>query len=278
MIHIGDYNTLTVVRKVDFGYYLDGGELGEILLPQRYAPKNIEINSTIDVFIYCDSEDRPIATTQKPYAKVGEFAYLRCVSVEPIGAFLDWGLKKELMVPFREQKISMIEGKMYIVAVFLDKLTNRVAASSKVEKFLSNKNIGLTVGDEVEILVYKQVDIGYYAVINNTYNGLLYKNEIFQPISKGMKFNAYIKKIRSNNDIDLSLIQPGKDITGYLADRIYAELVKNDGYLPLNDKSPVNEIHDMFHESKKNFKKAIGALYKERLIIIEPKGIRIIHY
>jgi uncharacterized protein len=277
MVLIGNFNTLTVVKRVPFGYYLDGHELGEILLPQRYAPEGTEINSEIEVFIYCDSEDRLIATTQKPYAKVGEFAYLKVVSVSQDGAFLDWGLPKDLLVPFREQKLTMQEGKSYIVTIFLDQLTKRIAASSKIDKYLNKQDINLVEGEQVDILVCTETDIGFTAVINNEYPGLLYKTEIFQPLTKGMRCQAYIKKIRDDKKIDISLTKAGIIVENDLAPKILDELERNNGFLPLTDKSSPDEIYRMFHESKKNFKRAIGALYKQRIISIDADGIRIIN-
>jgi predicted RNA-binding protein (virulence factor B family) len=277
MVLIGNFNTLTVVKRVPFGYYLDGLQLGEILLPQRYAPDHLEINSTISVFIYCDSEDRLIATTQQPLAQVGQFAFLKCVSVTDQGAFLDWGLPKDLLVPFREQKMNMKEGKSYIVAVFLDQLTQRIAASSKIDKYLNKTEIDLVEGQEVDLLICNETEIGFNAIINQSFWGLLYKNEIFQPITKGMQCKAFIKKLREDNKIDLCLTKVGIIVAEELGPRILQELQNHNGFLPVTDKSSTELIYGMFHESKKSFKKAIGSLYKQRLIIIETDGIRLIN-
>lgn len=275
MILIGNYNNLEIVKRVPFGYYLDGKELGEILLPQRYAPDNVTMNSFIEVFIYCDSEDRLIATTQTPYALVGQFAYLKVVSVSADGAFLDWGLPKDLLVPYREQKVTLQEGKSYIVAIFLDNLTSRIAASTKIEKYLNKTEINLVEEQEVDILISKETDIGYNAIINNAYSGLLYKSEVFQPLTKGMRCKAYVKKIREDNKIDLSLAKFGIEKFDDLAEQILFELRKNDGFLPLNDKSSAELIYQNFQQSKKTFKIAVGSLYKKRLIIIDNNGIRL---
>jgi predicted RNA-binding protein (virulence factor B family) len=237
----------------------------------------MQINTTIDVFIYKDSEDRLIATTQQPNAQVGQFAYLKVVSVSAEGAFLDWGLSKDLLVPFREQKLTMQQGKSYIVAIFLDQLTSRIAASSKIDKYLNKQPINLTEGQQVDILVTNQTEIGYNAIINNAFSGLLYKNEIFQPLAKGMQTKAFIKKIRDDKKIDISLTKTGIIVADELAPRILEELKHNNGFLPLTDKSSIEQIYTAFHESKKNFKKAIGALYKQRLISIDADGIRIIN-
>jgi len=277
MLLIGNYNTLLIVKKVDHGIYLDGHEFGEILLPTRYVPKDAEINTSIDVFIYNDSEDRLIATTEIPFAKVGDFAYLKVASVRPEGAFLDWGLPKELLVPFREQKITMTESKSYIVAVFLDLATNRIAASSKIEKFFKKEIAGLSDNQIVDIMIDHETDIGYTAIVNNAYHGLLYKSEIFQPLPKGMKCTAWIKKIREDNKIDLSMTEPGRNKIGPLADKILAELKNNHGFLPLNDKSPSENIYASFQQSKKSFKIALGYLYKQHLITISDDGINLVN-
>ncbi len=277
MLEIGKTNSLRIVKKVPFGLYLDGGESGEILMPLRYVPQDCNIDDTIDVFIYNDSEDRLIATTEIPFAKVGDFAYLKVASVRPEGAFLDWGLPKELLVPFREQKITMTEGKSYIVAVFLDLATNRIAASSKIEKFFKKEITDLSDNQIVDIMIDHETDIGYTAIVNNAYHGLLYKSEIFQPLPKGMKCTAWIKKIREDNKIDLSLTEPGRNKIGPLADKILAELKNNHGFLPLNDKSPSENIYASFQQSKKSFKIALGYLYKQHLITISDDGINLVN-
>ena len=277
MVSIGNFNTLQIIKRVPFGYYLDALLLGEILLPARYAPADIQINQYLDVFIYRDSEDRLIATTQTPYAQVGQFAMLKVVSVSQEGAFLDWGLPKDLLVPFREQKLTMKEGKSYIVAIFLDQLTQRIAASSKIEKYLNKTPIDLREEQEVDILITHETDIGYNAIINNSWLGLLYKTEIFQPLHKGDTCKAWVKKIREDNKIDLRLTKPGLQNIDELASHILRELSKNNGFLPINDKSPADTIYDMFQQSKKSFKIAIGSLYKQRLITIGADGIKSIN-
>lgn len=275
MLEIGKINSLRVVKKVDFGIYLDGGQYGDILMPLRYTPENCLVGDLVDAFIYNDSEDRLIATTEIPLAQVGEFAFLKVVSVDQYGAFLDWGLPKDLLVPFREQKITMCQGKSYIVAVFLDKATNRIAASSKIEKFLKKEITDLTDNQMVDVMIDHETDIGYTAIVNNAYHGLLYKSEIFQPLPKGMKCTAWIKKIREDNKIDLSMTEPGRNKIEPLAEKILAELKNNQGFLPLNDKSPSEMIYASFQQSKKTFKIALGYLYKQRLIVISDDGIRL---
>ena len=276
MVEIGKLNKLKIVKAVEFGLYLDGGEAGEILLPARYVPDKYELNQVLDVFIYKDSEDRIIATTGMPYAQVGEFALLKVVSVDRFGAFLDWGLMKDLLVPFNEQQVRMESGKRYIVRVLLDEKTHRIIASSRIEKFLDLTPAEFNEGDEVEILVANESEIGYKVIINNSYTGLIYYNEIFQDIERGQKTKAYIGKKREDNKIDLRLNKPGYEKIDRLADSILKKLKDNNGFLPLNDKSDSGEIYILFRESKKTFKKAVGALYKMKKISIENSGIRLI--
>jgi uncharacterized protein len=275
MIEIGKTNQLRIVKEVDFGIYLDGGSYGEILMPKRYVPENFKIDDAIDAFIYRDSEDRLIATTEKPYATIGEFAYLKVVSVSTVGAFLDWGLPKDLMVPYREQRHRMEIGKSYIVYLYLDKTTDRVVASSKTDQFLDNLPPEYAEHEEVDILLASKSDMGYKAIINNLHSGILYHNEVFQTLRQGQRMKAYIKKIREDHKIDLSLEKPGHEKLDALSQKIMAELIINDGYLSLSDKSDPKSIYKYFQTSKKNYKKAIGALYKNRLITIEEFGIRL---
>ncbi len=276
MLEIGKINSLRVAKKVDFGIYLDGGECGEILMPSRYIPENCKADDMIDAFIYNDSEDRLIATTETPLAQVGEFAFLKVVSVNQFGAFLNWGLSKDLLVPFREQKTDLEEGKKYIVYIYLDTETNRIAASAKIEKYLNKQNPEYAEGREVSLLVWMGTELGYKAIINNEFAGMLYKNEIFQHIERGQMLTGYIKKIREDGKIDLTLSKPEKEKIDDLSHRILAQLHANNGFLALGDKSSAQSIYELFNESKKSFKKSIGILYKQRLITIEDEGIRLI--
>jgi uncharacterized protein len=275
MAEIGKINSLRVVKEVDFGLYLDGGEHGEILIPKRYVPEGVKPEDTLDVFIYLDSEDRIIATTEKPYIMIGEFAMLRVVSVTKVGAFLDWGLPKDLFVPFREQKMRMEEGKDYIVTVYLDYDTKRLAASAKIEKFLDNTLVDYQTGQEVDLLIAGATDLGYNAIINNKHTGVLYKNEVFQPLRKGDRVKGYIKKIREDEKIDLILQKPGYEKVDDISMRILNVLKEHNGFLSITDKSDPDEIYDLFGVSKKTFKKAIGSLYKLRIISIDDKGIKL---
>ncbi len=276
MILTGKYNTLKVLKFVDFGVYLDGVEMGEILLPARYVPEECEIGQDLEVFIYLDSEDRIIATTEKPYAQVGEFALLRVSAVNNIGAFLDWGLMKDLLVPFREQKTNMVEGRSYLVYVYVDPDSKRIVASAKLEKFLDNIIPEYQIGEEVSLIIESESDLGYNAIINHLHRGILYHDELPAPLRKGQQLKAYIKKVREDQKIDLSLYRPGYGQVDAISQNMLNRLKEAGGFLPLTDKSDAALIFDYFAISKKVFKKAIGALYKQRLIILETNGIRMI--
>jgi predicted RNA-binding protein (virulence factor B family) len=275
MILPGRYNTLKVVKYVDFGVYLDGGEMGEILLPARYVPEECEVGEDLEVFIYLDSEDRIIATTEKPFAQVGEFAMLRVNAVNNVGAFLDWGLMKELLVPFREQKMDMVAGRSYLVYVYLDPDSKRIAASAKLEKFLDNVIPEYRVGEEVSIIIESESELGYNAIINHLHRGILYHDELPAPLNKGQQLKAYIKKVRDDHKIDLSLYRPGYGQVDEISQMILDRLKEAGGFLPFTDKSDAALIFDHFAISKKVFKKAIGALYKQRRILLEEKGLRL---
>ena len=262
------------MRSVDFGVYLDGQDLGDILLPRRYVPHDAKLNDRIEVFIYFDSEDRLIATTQKPRAMVGEFAFLKVISVEPVGAFLDWGLAKDLLVPFSEQKQKMAKGRFYCVYVYLDKQSGRIVASAKPDHFLDKQPADYTPGQKVNLFILNETDIGYNAIVNNQHRGLLYKNELFQPLRIGQKIEGYIGKIRSDKKIDLGLQQSGYEKVDIVAEKILIELKKQGGFIAVSDKTAATVIYKYFGVSKKTFKKAIGALYKQKRIRIEENGIR----
>ncbi len=276
MAILGKVNPLKVVKVVDFGVYLDGGSDGEILLPKRYVPEVCEIGDAVPVFIYNDSEDRLIATTEKPYVMVGEFAALEVVEVNEVGAFLDWGLMKNLMVPFREQKIKMEEGRRYPVFVFVDFDSKRITASAKIEKFVDESKPELEVGQEVDLLIYKKTDMGWKAVINQQYTGVLYDNEIFKEIHTGETMKGFVKQIRPDDKIDLMLQKAGFEKIDDFALKLHALLKEADGFLPFTDKSLADDIYEEFGISKKTFKKAVGDLYRKRLIVLEPDGIRLV--
>jgi len=276
MAELGKYNDLRVVKELDFGLYLDGDELGEILLPIRQVPTKTQPDDIIEVFLYKDSEDRIIATTREPYAIVEEFAVLRVAEVNKTGAWLDWGLDKHLLVPFCEQKQDMEEGKTYLVYVYVDIESQRLVASSKLDKFLDNIPPEYEVGQEVDLLISNKSDIGYTAVINNMHSGLIYENEVFQKITRGQKIKGYIKKLRDDDKIDLILQKPGFQKIDNISQLILNKLKSEGGFLSVTDKSQPDEIKRLFEISKKNFKKAIGTLYKQRLIVIEKEGIKLV--
>ena len=275
MAEIGVFNNLRVIKEVDFGVYLDGGEHEEILLPRRYVPEDCKVDDIIKVFVYLDSEDRFIATTETPYAIVGDFALLKVVAVESVGAFLDWGLLKDLLVPFGEQSPTMEKDKSYIVRIYVDKQSNRIAATTRLDRYLDNTPGNFHAGQEVELLICDQTDIGYKAIINGTHWGVLYSNEVFQPLKSGQKIKGYIKKVREDNKIDLSLHKPGYERVDDITDTILNVLKEQGGFISVTDKSSPETIHNLFGVSKKTYKKAIGAIYRKKLITIESDGIRL---
>lgn len=276
MVEIGKYNTLKIVKDLDFGVYLDGGDDLEILLPARYVPRNVKPGDEVEVFIYHDNEGRIIATTAKPLAIVGEFQWMECKSVNDMGAFLEWGLMKDLLVPFREQKMPMREGKWYLVYVHLDHVTKRIVASARVDKFLDNVPPVYEFNQEVNLLVADETEIGYKVIINNLHWGLVYHNEIYRRLERGEHLKGYIKEVREDEKIDVSLTRLGYEKVEGIAGIILDALKVQNGFLPVHDKSPAEEIYSLFGCSKKSFKQAIGALYKKKLISIEPAGIRLI--
>ncbi len=275
MIHIGKINSLRMVKEVDFGVYLDGGEThGEILLPIRYVPKDCKVDDDIDVFIYFDSEDRIIATTETPYAQVGEFAFLKVVAINNAGAFLDWGLMKDLLLPYDEQTHRPEVGKSYVVYVFQDSATARIVASTKIRDFLDDESLGdFKVGQEVELLNANKTDLGYQMIINHTHIGLLHQHEAMRTIKHGERLKGFIQNIRDDRKIDLCLHLQASDKTDEITDLILYKLKTSGGFLALHDKSEPKAIQAAFGVSKKMFKKAIGSLYKQKLITIQDDGI-----
>jgi len=273
MIKIGKINSLKVVKEVDFGVYLDGEEKGEILLPNNVVPENCQVDDILDVLIYLDSEDRIIATTDKPFVYVDEFALLRCVAVTNIGAFLDWGLYKDVLVPFREQKVKMQDGRSYLVYLYLDHESERIVASAKIEKFLDNIIPEYEPGEEVNLIVADQTDLGYKVIINHTHSGILYNDEVFTELNKGENLKGYIKKVRDDDKIDLTLHRYGYRKVEDTLSKIINYIELNGGTTNITDKSAPEIIYDTFGVSKKTFKQAIGALYKQKQIIITENGI-----
>lgn len=272
MIEIGKYQDLEVRRLVDFGAYLaepDG--TAEVLLPARYMNADFIPGKVVRVFVYKDSEDRPVATTEKPYATVGQFAYLSVTAVNDTGAFLDWGLPKDLLVPYSEQRSRMRRGGIYLVYVYLDKTTGRAVASAKIEKFLGNVYPDYKPGQQVDALVIEHTEIGYKVIVDNLHRGMIYSNEIFKPIELEENVRAYVKQVRSDGKIDLTLSDRADRRTAALAEKILAYL-GSEGAVPLSDKMPPEHIEMLFGSSKKDFKKAVGHLYRDHKVAITDDG------
>ena len=270
---IGCMNTFEIVKKVDFGVYLDGCELGEILLPAREIPKDCRVGHSLEAFLYTDSEDRLIATIRKPLAQKGDLAVLKAVDVNPVGAFLDWGLPKDLLVPKNEQQVPMRKGQAYLVYVALDRKTQRLYASSKLDQFFSSRQIDVQEGDPVDLCISAQTDMAYKAIINKTSWGMLYTSEVYEPLCPGQKVQGYVKALRPDGKIDLSLQKPGYDKVLAAKEVIMRTLKDSGGFLAVTDKSPASEIHDCFQISKKTYKQAVGALYKSGRITLAPNGL-----
>lgn len=275
MAEIGKMNRLPVIRELEFGVYFDGGDLGKILLPRRQVERPYQSGEVVEVFIYRDSEDRLLATTRRPYAEVGEFAWLKAAAVTEFGAFLEWGLPKDLLVPFREQKQRMEAGNFYLVYIYLDDKTGRIVASAKLDKFINPHPPEYQPGQEVELLIHQQTDIGYSAIVNQAHWGLLYQSEVFQKLVPGQKLGGYIAKVREDGKIDLTLHQPGYDRVEAVAENIVRRLIEAGGFLAITDKSAPEKIYQLFGVSKKTYKMAVGSLYKQKLIILEKDGIRL---
>ncbi|MNM75790.1 hypothetical protein D3C81_875860 [compost metagenome] len=270
MAVIGRFNSLQVVKHTDFGLYLDGGAHGEILLPKRYVPKNepTEEGDWLNVFVYLDSEDRLIATTLKPKVQVGGFASLKVVEVNRVGLFLDWGLPKDLLLPHSEEKRPLQVDDYCVVYVYLDERTRRITATARLDRYLDNTPANYHSGEEVDLLVVERTDLGYKAIINGKHWGLIHKNEVFKFVRNGMREKGYIKEMRDDGKISLSLQPVGQAARDELSEKILAALRNAGGSLPLSDKSPPELISQQFGVSKGNFKKAIGGLYKQGLIVI----------
>jgi predicted RNA-binding protein (virulence factor B family) len=275
MVKSGEYNKLKVLRKVDFGLYLDDGGEG-ILLPRRFVPHNVNEGDELEVFVYHDGEDRLIATTQKPFGVVGDIVKLKAVSVTPQGAFMDWGLMKDLFVPKSQQLTGMLPNGEYVVKIYRDEQTGRAAASEKVEQELSNDALTVKEGDEVDLIVLRRTDIGYLMIINNSHTGVLHLNEVFRSIGTGDKFRGFIKKVYPDNKIDVVAGKMGYNRVEGEAEKVLRLLKENDGYLPYNDKSDPEDIYLFFGMSKKTFKMTTGNLYKQKKISFEKTGIKLL--
>ncbi len=276
-ILLGKRNQLEVLREVDFGLYLGAGEIGDILLPRRYVPKGTKVGDVLDVFLYLDSEERLVATTEQPLIEVGQFACLQVKWVNEFGAFLDWGLMKDLFCPFREQKMRMEQGKRYVVFCYIDRQTYRIVASAKIERFLKEDTPTYQPGDEVDVLLCQRTDLGMKAIVDSNYLGMFFSNEIFRPLHMGDRFTAYVKQVREDGKIDLQLQshvgqQRVMDFSEQLLNHL---LTVPGGFCPLHDKSEAADIYAQFGVSKKTFKRGVGDLYKRQYITLEDNGIRL---
>lgn len=274
MIELGKFNNLTISSQRGSHFYLDGGDLGELLLADS-APTDKQVGDSLNVFVYIDGKNQTIAILQKPLAQVDEVAWLKVVSLSHAGAFLDWGLPKDLLLPFSEQKGKLVEGRYYLVRLFLDE-SNRIAASMLLDDFIQDEAFYYKEGQAVELMVADFTELGFKVVVDDKYWGLLYKNEVFQPLKRGQKLSGFIKRVRPDHRLDVILSQ---DKYGQKVDNTSAKIIKvlekQGGFVSLTDKSPPDVIYDTFGVSKKVFKQAIGGLYKQRKIVIEDKGIRL---
>ncbi|MBM4152568.1 MAG: GntR family transcriptional regulator [Kiritimatiellaceae bacterium] len=276
MVEVGKVNCLEVVRSTDFGLILNGDRLGDILLPNRYLAKEWMIGDRIDVFLMVDSEDRLTATTERPVAMVGDFAYLPVASVTKIGAFLRWGLPKDLFVPFREQKVEMFEGESYVVRIYLDEMSGRIAASSKLDRFLDRIPPVYKPSEKVKLMICDRTDLGFKAIVNGRHWGMLFYNEVFQVLHRGQFVDGFVKQVRPDGKIDLCLQKPGFEKVTNLTDVILNYLKAQGGFMAITDKSEPETIYRLFGVSKKTYKQAIGGLYKKRLITFENNGTKLV--
>lgn len=277
MIEIGKYNKLKILRETSVGLFLGDASGEDVLLPNKYCPKRFRIGDELKVFVYRDYAERKVATNLKPKIRLHQFALLQVADVSPVGAFLDWGMEKHLMVPFSEQRQKMEAGRWYIVYLDIDEKTDRLYATNKIEQRLQNTELTVAEGDPVKLLVFKQTDLGFSVIVNNVHKGLLYENEVFKPLSIGDRTKGFVKKIREGNKLDISLQPDGYELSNPgNTEKVYRALVDNRGFLPLTDKSSPDEIYALFGISKKAFKKAVGTLYKERKITISNRGLKVV--
>lgn len=268
MINLGVYNQLTIARFVDFGAYLTDGDGNEVLLPAKYVCDNAAVGDEVEVFVYNDSEERPVAVTDRPFAQVGEFAFMQVADVNKYGAFLDWGVPKHILVPFSEQKVRMKQGGIYPVYIYIDHNTNRIVASAKLEKFLGNVIPDYRIGQKVNALVWQHTDLGYKVIVDNLFYGMIYKNEIYAPLEIEQTITACVKHIREDGKIDLTLGDRSAVRTAEIADAILAQIKSKGGRITVTDNSTPEEIKAAFNCSKKDFKKAVGKLYREHIIAL----------
>jgi predicted RNA-binding protein (virulence factor B family) len=276
MARLGGMNELVIARKVDFGVYLDADELGDVLLPIRDVPPGAEPGDTLEVFLYRDSEDRLIATTAVPMAMAGRFAYLTVKAIVSFGAFLEWGLLKDLLVPHREQAKPMVMGRSYVVYVYVDPKSSRLAASSRIDRFLDKTEPTYEAGQAVGLLIVARSDLGIKAIVEHAHWGLIHNSDLFRNVEPGQSLRGFVKKMRDDSLIDLALQAPGYGSVGPVADALLAALEEEGGFLPVTDKTAPEEIYRRFGVSKKSYKKALGALYRARRIHIEADGLRLV--
>ncbi|MDO3385110.1 S1-like domain-containing RNA-binding protein [Gilvimarinus sp. SDUM040013] len=276
MASIGQYDQLPIVKFVDFGAYLDAGELGQVLLPKRYVTEEMGLGQSVDVFIHHDSQDIPVATTLRPKATVGQSALLKVVDINDAGAFLDWGLPKHLLVPFNEQHKRFEIDRSYVVTLYLDPYSERVVGSSRLSRHLNETGTELKVGQAVDLLICGRSDMGFKAVINHRHLGLIFRDDAFKPLCYGEKTKGYVKAVRRDGKIDISLQPVGDKGRDRLQQKILDHLSSNNGHSELGDRANPDDIYKTFNVSKGTYKKALGALYKQRLIVIKPDGIELI--
>lgn len=273
MAELGKLNTLEIIKTVDFGLYLDGGELGEILLPSRYVPEGCVVGNELKVFVYLDSDDLVIATTETPKAMVGECAFLKVVAVNRVGAFLDWGLSKDVLVPFSEQQQPMQVGREYVVYLYIDSASERIAATTQLDKFLGDTSPYYKEKQAVDLLICGRTDMGYKAVVNGTTIGLIFNSDVFKPIKYGQQLKGFIKQIREDKKLDLCLQLVDRETLDALSKQILAFIKSEGGTTALTDKSSPEDIAKQFNVSKSSYKKALGKLYQKRLIVIEKNSV-----
>lgn len=275
MIEIGYNNKMQILRECPNGLMLNGEDLGEILMPKRYVTPDMKVGSEVDAFVYTDSEDRLVAITDMPIAHVGQFAWLECVQTSKVGAFLDWGLEKDLLLPFSEQKDKPSVGRKYFVYIYLDQNTNRIVCSQRLNKFLDPRDPEYYHGERVEIFIHQRTELGYKVIVDNAHWGMIYNSEMFREVHSGEYTYGYVNKIREDNRIDVMLEKSSAKLVDSTEEIIYKKLQENNGFLPYSDKSSPDDLMRVFGISKKVFKKAIGGLYRQHLIVIEDNGIRI---
>lgn len=275
MIKLGDYNELTILRSTSVGLFLGDDDVDDLLLPTKYVPESYEIGERIKVFCYLDHEERPVATTLEPFIKRNDFGYLRVAEVNQIGAFVDWGLEKHLLVPYKQQREKLKEGDWELVYCYLDDKSFRLVGSTRLDQFLDNSQLDLEEGQEVSLLFYRHTGLGWEVIVNRKYKGLVYSDDIFEAVKSGDARPGFVKQIREDQKLDIGLTPTGGKRRVDAAGKIHELLVEHDGYLPLHDKSSPDEIRNLLQMSKKTFKKAVGTLYREKKIELEEKGIRL---